>query len=238
MITRIRTTSRHSTGAFTLVELLVVIGIIAVLVGLLMPALIGARKRANSVKCASNLRQIALTLNIYADRNKGWVPRDTTIGAIDHPPWPLLVAALISAKKDDVSESDLPGIGVLQCPAHPLDDLPSGYVVNAFRFDTSPNWSPDGPEKLVKFRPAAEIIWFLDCADFFPAPPADKIFDVQFHDVWDPRHLPDGVRHRISDNRHGNTANVLYVDGHVSVIHHGELTLEMLDDHLKEHATP
>ena len=56
--------------AFTLVELLVVIGIIGVLTALLMPALSGARKAANTVKCASNLRQLATGWQMYANQNK------------------------------------------------------------------------------------------------------------------------------------------------------------------------
>ena len=59
---------------FTLVELLVVIGIIAVLVGILLPVLARARESANRVACASNLRQIAIASLAYANENKGSLP--------------------------------------------------------------------------------------------------------------------------------------------------------------------
>lgn len=80
-------TSRHPglrvdfCRAFTLVELLVVIGIIAVLIGILLPALSRAREAANVVVCGANLRSMGQALSLYVTESNGWLPGPYTSGA-------------------------------------------------------------------------------------------------------------------------------------------------------------
>lgn len=66
--------NRRFRAAFTLVELLVVIGMITVLIAMLLPALNKAQEAARRTTCASNLRQIQLGLVQYAEDNNGWYP--------------------------------------------------------------------------------------------------------------------------------------------------------------------
>jgi prepilin-type N-terminal cleavage/methylation domain-containing protein/prepilin-type processing-associated H-X9-DG protein len=79
---RARNTQR---SAFTLVELLVVIGIIAVLISILLPSLMMVRKQAKATVCMSNLRQIGAATLMYANDNKQWLPAATESGGT--PGW-------------------------------------------------------------------------------------------------------------------------------------------------------
>src|SRR5258708_6103140 len=67
--------TRQAPRAFTLLELLIVIGIIAILIGILLPAAERVRHQAYINKCASKLHQIALALDMYEQENQGNFPR-------------------------------------------------------------------------------------------------------------------------------------------------------------------
>jgi prepilin-type N-terminal cleavage/methylation domain-containing protein/prepilin-type processing-associated H-X9-DG protein len=134
----------RSRRAFTLVELLVVIGIIALLISILLPALQKARDQANQIKCESNLRTIGQGLANYAADNQGYLPPSNfykpDVNGVTPPAaadgFVSWTAFLLSNKMGTYSDTPYlspQGWDVFQCPAVAEGGLPPAntYAANS-----------------------------------------------------------------------------------------------------------
>jgi len=223
--------------AFTLIELLVVIAIMAIMIGVLLPALAVARRQAWSAQCKSNLRQILIAANAYAQENHGhWPPASNDITTKNLHRWhgTREKKTLPFDFAGSPLKAHLRAAAVKECPTFQptkpgFEASCGGYGYNSRYIGTSVGNPPvnastfgpfewdhevvNKPAKQNMIRRPAEKIAFADAALY-----SNGLIEYSF---LEPPYFiqPDGSQIESSPSlhfRHSRRANIGWADGHVT----------------------
>ncbi|MFM7412563.1 MAG: DUF1559 domain-containing protein [Planctomycetota bacterium] len=199
--------------AFTLVELLVVVAIIAVLVGLLLPAVQASRAAARRTQCGSNLRQVGLAMGQFCDAHRGRFP-DTShneLGDVERS-WIYTVAPFMeSVDTIRICPDDLKA-------ADRLEQRLTSYVMNAYLTDEPPSLSVTNRNRL---RETSKTLVAFELADQKGAIIEND--HVHNHGWFTPltvarKQVLQKIEADAAIRRHADASHLLYADWHVSLV--------------------
>ena len=239
--------NRLSNRGFTLIELLVVISIIALLIGLLLPALTRAREGARRAQCLSNLKQIGLGLQYYVNEYD-MIPREASGGGdrLFDLPWAWVFRPYFTKMTNaefftNFGNDHYEQTKIYRCPSFPGEVHKIHYINNGMNFTDRGEVTTNPRQKACKpncFANPTQTIYMTEYTDDLDNTLGQGIYGSKntsnrqvaiWYDAWSKMHIsgtdddPMSGR-RIQPNRHGSGSNAMFVDGHCELLSEEEVT--------------
>jgi prepilin-type N-terminal cleavage/methylation domain-containing protein len=240
------TRRRSYARAFTLIELLCVIGLVLILLGLLLPSIGRTRSRASEVHCQKNLKEIYESLLLYRGDFKDHLPRQARPYEEWSPHYGAAVARYMTTERPLTWER-IAKIGSLHCPLNQHVEASSTYIINAFVFDSNASFLKSriahqwkkihvDLEKLpLLWDSPAQGIGHCPSTLAFTKSLPDGLFLEEFQSADKPEHL-NGTSscNRTGLNTHGKSrCNVLFASGSVRSVDLAQTPLTDFDDGIR-----